>query len=88
MEQWKTSPAEGRRLPRPALAAAALVGLLTWYVVANASYRAYDLGYSVAGAGQASVETWSVGLPGGAELVWWKSSPAGPNDGLRFFGPR
>jgi hypothetical protein len=79
----------GRPKIRPAalmLGVLAMGGLML-YAVATADHQAFDLGYNVAGE-RVSVQAWSVQLPAGYELVWWRSTPASPQDGLRFFPPR
>ncbi len=82
-------PAHGRRRPLGWL----LVGAaILWAAFQMAGpglvrYRAYHLGYPVEGR-DAVIQTWSVRLPLGARLVWWRSDPPGPADGLRFFWPQ
>ncbi|HWI64660.1 MAG TPA: hypothetical protein VNT75_22770 [Symbiobacteriaceae bacterium] len=86
MEQrWIRPRPAGRPAARPArwLAAAVLAGALCWYAGATAQYEAFDLGYS-AGNVRATVERWSVRLPFGYRLAWWKSNPPARNDGPRL----
>jgi hypothetical protein len=49
-------------------------------------YQAYELGY-MAGQQRAAVESWSLPLPLGYQLVYWKSTPHSGQDGLRLFAP-
>lgn len=88
MVSGREARAGGRPMIRPAAVLGALaVGGLILYGVATANHQAFDLGYNVAGD-RVSVETWSVQLPAGYELVWWQSTPDSPQDGLRLFPPR
>lgn len=76
-----------RRLAaRPAVLAAALVLVAAvTYAAATAQHEVYDLGYSVAND-RAIIESWSVKLPAGYRLAWWRATPSGPQDGLRLLG--
>lgn len=57
------------------------------YVGSSRRLQLYDLGYTD-GDRPVTVQSWSIPLPWGYSLVYWRSRPSGPNDGLRLFGPR
>jgi hypothetical protein len=56
------------------------------YVTATAKHQIFDLGYTD-GETPVTVQSWSVPLFQGYKLLYWKSTPHGPNDGLRLFRP-
>ncbi len=60
----------------------ALAGFLTSAVGALIDHRYYALTED-----GAAVETWSLSLPGGYQVVKWRSNPPGPQDGYRIFRP-
>jgi hypothetical protein len=79
-------PAEerGRLTAKPLIVAGLVLTTVILWSASRLEHQAYAMDFSV-GQSQASVETWSLPLPGRYAVVYWKSSPKSPQDGLRLF---